>query len=148
MEKKIKNIFIEGPIRPEFIGEQIARHAEKITVGAHQIFLGQVRADEIDGKQVSAIDYTTYKEMALEQVQAIREEIIPKFNLSCLHVFHSLGIIATGQICFFVFASSPHRKAAMDGCAETVERVKKELPIWGKEIFSDSTHQWKTNLPL
>ena len=33
-------------------------------IGAHSIFLGQIRADEIDGKTVSAIDYSAYEEMA------------------------------------------------------------------------------------
>ncbi len=144
----MKNIFIDGPILPSFIADQIAGHTSKTAVGGHSIFLGQVRADVIEEKQVVAIEYTTYREMALHQMEDIREEIIPRYNLNCLHVFHSLGTIPVGQICFFVFASSPHRKAAIEACSETVERVKAALPVWGKEIFTDSTHQWKTNLPL
>ena len=45
-----KTVFIEGPISSEFIGQSIAKHQSKTTIGAHNIFLGQVRADEIDGK--------------------------------------------------------------------------------------------------
>jgi molybdopterin synthase catalytic subunit len=33
----------------------------------------------------------------------------------------------------------------MDACAECVERLKAELPIWGREIFSDESYQWKVN---
>ena len=64
-----------------------------------------------------------------------------------MHVYHSLGIVAAGQICLFVFTSSAHRKAAIAACEEVVERIKAELPIWGKELFEDHTHQWKENLP-
>lgn len=46
-----KSYFIEGSIKPQFIAEQIARHNTKHNIGAHSIFLGQVRADEI-GKSV------------------------------------------------------------------------------------------------
>jgi molybdopterin synthase catalytic subunit len=62
-----------------------------------------------------------------------------------MHVYHSLGKIAAGEVCLFVFTSSAHRQAAMEACNETVERIKAELPIWGKEIFSDQTTQWKVN---
>lgn len=144
-EKKIRNIFVQGPVASSFIADSIQIHSTKMNIGGHSIFLGQVRADEVDGKKVAAIDYTTYEEMALEKMYAIREDIFAKYNLTCMHVYHSLGKIAAGEICLFVFTSSPHRKAAIDACEETVERLKAELPIWGKEIFEDETHQWKEN---
>ena len=62
-ERKAKNVFMGGAISSQFIGESIAKHQSKTTIGAHNIFLGQVRADEVDGKQISAIDYTAHQEM-------------------------------------------------------------------------------------
>ena len=62
-----------------------------------------------------------------------------------MHVHHSLGIVKAGEISLFVFASSPHRKAAIEACNETVERIKKELPVWGKELFENENYQWKEN---
>ena len=144
-EKVIKNIFVEGAIEPAFIAESIAKHQTKTNIGGHSIFLGQVRADVIDGRSVSAIEYTTYNQMALEKMDQIREEIFSKYSITCMHVYHSLGKIAAGQVCLFVFTSSKHRKVAIDACEETVERIKAELPVWGKEIFEDETYQWKEN---
>ena len=51
-----KKALQEGPITAEKIGNSIAHHQVKTDIGAHDIFLGQVRADEIDGKKVVAID--------------------------------------------------------------------------------------------
>jgi len=144
-EKKIKNIFTEGPVTAAFIAEQIEKHASKKNIGAHSIFLGQVRADVINGNTVAAIEYTTYQEMALEKMLAIREAIFEKYALTCLHVYHSLGSVKAGEISLFVFSSSPHRRAAIDACDEIVERIKKELPVWGKEIFENESYQWKVN---
>ena len=144
-EKKLKNIFVQGPIDPGFIAGSIAKHNTKTDIGGHSIFLGQVRGDVIDGKQVAAIEYTAHQEMALEQMAQIREDIFLKYSLTCLHVHHSLGTVNTGEICLFVFTSSAHRKAAMDACEEIVERIKAELPVWGKEIFADNSYQWKEN---
>ena len=144
-ERKLKNIFVKGAITATFIADSIQKHNTATTIGAHSIFLGQVRADIIDEKKVSAIEYTTYEEMALEKMHTIREEIFSVYPLTCMHVYHSLGKITAGEICLFVFTSSTHRKAAIDACNEIVERIKKELPVWGKEIFEDATHQWKMN---
>ena len=142
-EKKQKNIFVQGAIGPAFIGESIAKHQAKTNIGGHSIFLGQVRADAIEGKTVAAIEYTTYEEMALEKMTEIREEIFEKYPLACMHVYHSLGKVAAGEICLFVFTSSRHRKVAIDACEETVEKIKAELPVWGKELFPDESYQWK-----
>ncbi|RNL55775.1 molybdenum cofactor biosynthesis protein MoaE [Pedobacter jejuensis] len=144
-DKKIKNIFVEGAISTSFIADSIAKHSSKKEIGGHSIFLGQVRADDIDGKVVSAIDYTAYQETALAQMHEIREAIFNKYPLTCMHVYQSLGTIKVGEICLFVFTSSAHRKPAIAACEEIVERLKAELPIWGKEIFEDGTHQWKEN---
>ncbi len=142
---KPKNIFTQGPISPAFIADSIQKHSTKTNIGAHSIFLGQVRNDVIDGKPVEAIEYSTYEEMALEQMHKIRETIFQKYKLTCMHVYHSLGIVKAGEISLFVFTSSKHRKAAIDACEEVVERIKKELPVWGKELFDDATFQWKQN---
>ena len=143
--KKIKNIFTEGPVDATFIADSIAKHSTKTSIGGHSIFLGQVRADVIDGKQVAGIEYTSYVDMALETMNIIREDIFAKYELTCMHVHHSLGVIKAGEICLFVFTSSKHRKAAIDACSECVERIKAELPVWGKEIFAGEGHQWKIN---
>jgi molybdopterin synthase catalytic subunit len=144
-KKKPKNIFQQGAIGPSLISESIQKHASKKDIGAHSIFLGQVRADEISGKIVAEIEYTTYEEMALKKMSEIREDIFSKYQLTCLHVHHSLGRVKAGEISLFVFASSVHRKAAIDACSEVVEKIKKELPVWGKEIFETEGYQWKEN---
>lgn len=144
-EKKPKNIFIQGAISPTFIAESIQKHSTKTDIGAHSIFLGQVRNDIIENKKVASIEYTTYEEMSLEKMNEIREDIFARYALTCMHVYHSLGKVAAGELCLFVFTSSKHRKIAINACEETVERIKAELPVWGKEQFEDESYQWKEN---
>jgi molybdopterin synthase catalytic subunit len=144
-ERKPKNFFVQGPIAASFIAESIQDHSSKTGIGAHSIFLGQVRADRIDDKEVESIEYTAYEEMALDKMHAIREDMFAKYDLACMHVYHSLGNVRTGEISLFVFTSAAHRRAAIDACQEIVERVKSELPVWGKELFGDQSFQWKAN---
>ncbi len=144
MKKTLK----DGPIDPLFIADSIAKHQHKTNIGAHQIFLGQVRADQIDGQQVVAIDYSAHEEMAERIMHEIREDTFDKFDLTCMHIYHSMGRVETGQICLFVFVSSGHRRAANEAIVYLVEAIKTRVPIFGKEILEDGSHVWKENTPL
>jgi len=144
-DRKPKNVFKEGAISSEFIANSIAKHQAKTSIGAHNIFLGQVRADDIEGKVVSAIEYTAYEEMANAKFHEIRERTFSKFNLTCMHIYHSIGNVKVGEICLFVFVSSPRRKEVFKALEYVVEEIKANIPVYGKEVFEDSTHQWKVN---
>jgi molybdopterin synthase catalytic subunit len=144
-EKKPKPVFKSGPIAASFIGDSIAKHQVKTQIGAHDIFLGQVRADLIEGRRVKAIEYSAYEEMAEQTFHQIREEAFSKWGLTCMHIYHSLGRVEAGEICLFVFVSSPHRQESFESCRWIVEEIKTRVPIFGKEVFEDDTHQWKTN---
>ncbi len=144
-EKKHKNVFREGAISSEFIGNAIAKHQSKTSIGAHNIFLGQVRADVINNKTVSAIEYTAYEDMANAKFHEIRETAFKKFDLTCMHIYHSLGTVKTGEICLFVFVSSPRRKMVFKALEFIVEAIKANVPVFGKELFDDDSHQWKKN---
>ncbi len=144
-EKKKHKVFRQGAITANFIAESIAKHSGKTNIGAHDIFLGQVRNDLIENKTVVAIDYSAYEEMAEQKFHEIREAAFSKYNLVCLHIYHSIGIVKAGEICLFVFVSSKHRTDAFDACREIVEQIKAQVPIWGKEIFEDESHVWKIN---
>jgi len=145
MQPKYKNIFVQGAITPQKIADSIAHHSVKTNIGGHSIFLGQVRADAKETGKVNAIEYTAYEEMALEKAHEIREAAFAKYEITCMHIYHSLGEVKAGEICLFVFTSSKHRRAAMDACNEIVERIKKELPLWGKEIIDNNETVWKVN---
>lgn len=145
MKGKIKNVFIQGAIPPEKIAESIAHHQIKTNIGAHDIFLGQVRADLIEGKEVKAIEYSAYEEMALKEFHKIRVAAFEKFELTCMHIYHSLGIVKAGELCLFVFVSSPRRKEVFKALEFVVEEIKAHVPVFGKELFEDDSYQWKEN---
>ncbi|HEY5688837.1 MAG TPA: molybdenum cofactor biosynthesis protein MoaE [Yeosuana sp.] len=144
-DNKPKNVFKQGAISSVFIGESIAKHQTKTTIGAHNIFLGQVRADVINNKIIKAIEYTAHEEMANRKFYEIREAAFEKYELTCMHIYHSLGIIHAGEICLFVFVSSPRRKVVFKALEFIVEEIKAKVPVFGKEIFEDGSHQWKVN---
>jgi molybdopterin synthase catalytic subunit len=143
--KAPKKVFLDGPVSPEFIAKSIASHSTKKDIGAHSIFLGQVRNDIIEGKEVTSIEYTAYEEMADLKFHEIREAAFEAYPLTCLHIYHSLGTVKAGEISLFVFTSSTHRAEAIKACTYIVERIKHEVPVWGREILEDGGSAWKVN---
>lgn len=148
MEDKIRKphkVIQQGAISPKFIADSISKHSSKTNIGAHNIFLGQVRNDMIESKEVASIEYTAYEEMAEQEFYAIREEAFAKYELTCMHIYHSIGDVKAGEISLFVFVSAVHRQQVFEACSYIVEKIKSRVPIWGKEIFADGTFVWKEN---
>lgn len=145
MKAEAEQLFIEGPIAPEYIASVIAAYAARTDLGAHSLFLGQVRNDEKAEGRVAVIDYTTYAEMAVEKAAEMMAELTEQYALSSIHLRHSLGRVPAGGISLFVLVASRHRRAAIEGCSALVERLKKELPVWGQEITDQQQSNWKEN---
>ena len=143
--KKIKKVFKQGAISSKFIAQSITKHQVKTEIGAHNIFLGQVRGDKIEDQTVTGIEYSAYEEMAELEMHKIREAAFQKFDLVCLHIYHSLGLVKAGEVCLFVFVSSKHRDASYQASRFIVEEIKANAPIFGKEIMENNSHSWKVN---
>ena len=141
----MKKSFIQGPIPAEKIANSIAHHKHKTNIGAHDIFLGQVREDFIGDLSVISIDFEAQEELSEKTIYEIREEAFANFSLTCLHIYHSLQNVPVGELCFYVFASSPHRDAAFNATRYIVEEFKKRVPIFGKINLSDGSYVWKEN---
>jgi molybdopterin synthase catalytic subunit len=141
-----KEILIEGPINPELVQALTALAGRSASQGGHSLFLGQVRDDIIDGKKVTAIDYSAYPSMVEESGSKIRETLFSKFpDVQRITILHSTGIVRAGEISLLVMVSAGHRREAIDACSLAVEMIKENLPVWKKEIFDDGTGRWKEN---
>ena len=101
-----KTVFIDGPVSPAFIAESISKHSSKTDIGGHSIFLGQIRADQKDGLEVTAIEYSTYREMAEEKLFEIREET---FKNLISHACTSIIVWVKSDKVKFVFLYLPHQ---------------------------------------
>lgn len=122
--------------------------------GAEVVFLGRVR-DHNDSTRPSApgsalevtgITYQAYEEMAERRLAAICAEL----SRDCVEVeiLHRLGRLAVGEASIAIAARAPHRAEAFAACAEALERVKREAPIWKLEHYADGSFAWREEEPL
>jgi molybdopterin synthase catalytic subunit len=134
----------DGPVSQELITQLIDKIGGKKDSGGHMIFLGQVRADDINGKTVKAIEYSAYAEMVNIEAENIKKTIFSEFpDVKSVDIIHSTGIVRAGEISLLVLVSAGHRLQAIQACSKAVELIKANLPVWKKEIFNDDSHLWK-----
>jgi molybdopterin synthase catalytic subunit len=134
---------IEGPIPPAFLTRELSGHHSKKVAGAHTFFIGQVRDDLVNGLTVTGIEYSAYNDMVDPVVQSIKNQLFEEFpDLICLHIYHSTGLVLCGEISMVIMVSAGHRKQSFAALEKCVELIKKQLPVWKKELFSDGTSRW------
>ncbi len=119
--------------------EEVTAKVRKDTNGAVVTFLGTTRLFA-EGKKVVRLDYEAYEEMALKEMEKIRQEIQTEWDLEDVAIVHRIGRVDIGEISLVVAVASPHRKEAFQACHEAVDRLKERVPIWKKEFFEDGYH--------
>ncbi len=142
----IMNYLINGPVTQHIISHFIEKMGERTDSGGHSVFLGQVRADIINGKTVKAIEYSAYEGMVNSEAERIKAIIISEFNdVRSVDIVHSTDRVKAGEISLLVLVSAGHRQQAIMACSKTVELIKQRLPVWKKEIFDDESSGWRQN---
>lgn len=127
---------VGGPISPLLISELMTLGNDDAGAGAVSIFIGKVRDDEIEGKRVTAIDYSAYEEMAVKEAEGIVNAVRSAFSdVRSVIIVHSLGVVRAGEASLFIMVSAGHRDQATRACRHTLEMVKEKLPVWKKELF-------------
>ena len=109
--------------------------------GAISLFVGTVR-EVNEGRSVSAIEYTAYKSMASAELERILHEAEARFGVSALVVEHRIGLLGLGDVSVAIAAAHPHRAPALDCTRFVIEEIKKRVPIWKQEHYTDGTREW------
>lgn len=125
------------PIDP---AEVLARVGSDVD-GAVLLFLGVVR-DHADGRPVSGMTYDAYVDMAEPVLADIAAEAAGRLGTDRLVVVHRTGVLEIGEVSVAIAASSPHRAESFDATRYVIEEIKKRLPVWKKEHYTDGTAGW------
>ncbi len=109
--------------------------------GAIATFVGTVRATNKD-RDVVHLEYEAHEEMAIQQFVRLKQALREKHGVHHVAIDHRKGIVPVGGISVVIAVSAPHRKAALAACAEAIEILKADVPIWKKEVYTDG-HEWR-----
>ena len=125
-----------APISVDALSREVAAPEQ----GGLATFQGLVR-NHHEGKGVLGIEYSAYEEMAESVCQSIVVEATTCWPVR-LALRHRLGELAVGDVAVAIAAAGAHRDEAFAACRYVIEEVKRRVPIWKRERFSDGTEEW------
>lgn len=103
--------------------------------GAISTFIGVVR-DHTGDRDVVQLEYDAYVPMAEQKLRETAEKAEQQWPVH-VAIHHRHGVLQIGEPAVVIAVSSPHRAEAFEACRFVIEELKREVPIWKKEISSD-----------
>lgn len=104
--------------------------------GAVVVFEGVVR-NHSGGRPTLYLEYEAYEPMALDKMREIAGEVKQRFAVDRVGILHRLGHLDIGEASVVIVVTSAHRRPAFEACHYAIDRLKKIVPIWKKEVFTD-----------
>ena len=111
-------------------------------LGAVTTFLGRVRDNDPDAQTpVVGLEYSAHPD-AEATLRRIAEEAGGDVA-AVVAVSHRIGRLEVGDAAVVIAVASEHRAEAFDVCRAVIEEIKRELPVWKRQVESDGTTSWK-----
>jgi molybdopterin synthase catalytic subunit len=121
--------------------EEHAALVDDAAAGAVVTFAGVVRNHD-GGRGVRTLDYSGHPS-ANAVIRHVAEQVAERADgVRAIAVSHRIGPLAIGDVALACAVAADHRARAFAVCAELVDEVKSQLPIWKHQVFTDGTDEW------
>ncbi|XP_067634776.1 molybdopterin synthase catalytic subunit [Eurosta solidaginis] len=113
--------------------------------GAVSLFVGTTR-DTFDGKQVHSLEYEAYESMAYKELENLCIDLRRLWpGIVNIALYHRLGLVAPKEASVVIAIATPHRQASLEAVSYAIDQLKRNVPIWKKELYDDGASEWKQN---
>lgn len=131
---------VDGPIPTDRIREFVFRD---VTCGGIATFEGVTRleSDATHGR-LAHLFYEAYAEMAVEKMYELAASAMAMWGLGPVAVVHRLGPVKPSEASVCIMAAAGHRGEAFEACKWLIDKLKREVPIWKKDVFEDGFTKW------
>ncbi len=126
---------VERPLALAEVVEAVASPAR----GGLATFTGTVR-DATRGRRVVRLEYEAYPGMAERKLAEIGAAVAAAHGAE-VAIVHRVGVLLPGDAAVVIACAAPHRTAAFRACEECIERLKRDVPIWKREVYEDGS-EW------
>lgn len=125
-------------IDPFDVGHEHSRLTAIEHSGAISAFTGTVRGEH----DIAALSIEHHPVMTIAQLERLGDISMKRYRLNGVIIIHRYGVLRLGEPIVFVAASCAHRKEAIEAVSFIMDRLKTDIPLWKKEIFSDGSSRW------
>jgi molybdopterin synthase catalytic subunit len=122
----------------------VAEHAalvDQAAAGAVVTFAGVVR-DHDGGRAVRGLEYSAHPTAAKVVAEVAADVAARATRVRAIAVSHRIGRLEIGDVALACAVAADHRREAFVTCAELVDEVKRLLPVWKHQLFTDGTDEW------
>ena len=120
--------------------KKIKENSDIMKVGAIGTFTGVVREIE-DGERVLYLEFESYDKVAKKKLSEIEEELRQRKGIVDVKIFHKTGRVMAGEDIVHVVVAGSHRKEVWSALIDSMELIKKLVPIWKKEVL-ETGERW------
>lgn len=112
-------------------------------LGAIVTFEGATRRDvDPEHGAILRLDYEAYESMTRQQLERLAGEARKRWTAGRMAIIHRLGSIPPGEVALMIAVACGHRAEAFEACRWLIDTIKKEVPIWKKDVFEDGYARW------
>jgi len=133
----IRTAIVDEPIDAAAVLAEVAAPGN----GAAVLFVGTVRDVNL-GRPVTGMEYAAYRAMAERELQAVADEAGDRFSVGEITVVHRIGVLEIGDASVAIAVGHAHRGEAFDAARQIIEELKRRVPIWKREHYTDGTREW------
>lgn len=119
----------------------LSRAVADPAAGAIVTFAGTTR-NETNGREVISLTYQAYDGMAESKLAEVAAQAKERFDVLQVAVLHRVSTLPVGGVSVGIAVSAGHRPAAFEACRFLIDTIKKDVPIWKKEVFADGESAW------
>jgi molybdopterin synthase catalytic subunit len=139
---RVRSALTRGRISPS----KALREVQDPAAGGTVIFIGTIRNRSEFGR-VDGLEYQAYRKMAEKRMKVIAGEVMKKWPVKRLSMYHREGRLRIGEVSVVVAVSSTHRAEAFEACRYAIDRIKTGLPLWKRERVR-GTGRWVEGKPI
>ena len=124
--------------------EALRQQLETVGCGAIVSFLGITRGTEGDA-EVYALEFDAWQEKLGPVLKNLANQACDTFGMLSVAMAHRTGRVEPQESIVSIHVASPHRKEAFQACEWLIDELKKQAPLWKREVTSDGS-TWKAGL--
>lgn len=120
-------------------------------LGGIAVFIGTVRSSASVGenvdKHVVRLEYEAHPTLGERRMREIAEAAAGKWDVHRVVAIHRTGVCELGEATVVVVCGAPHRADALEACRWIIDTIKETVPIWKREVYSETGESAWVNTP-
>jgi molybdopterin synthase catalytic subunit len=106
----------------------VRAHPDIDKAGAILTFTGVVRGEAL------ALEFDIYEQEAQQRISSIARDLTAIEGIVDVKIYHKSGCVKRGEDIMYIVVAAAHRQEGFEALRDAIERIKKEVPIWKKEL--------------